>query len=163
MSKTDAPRPYPIFFTDYTRDEMKVILEQTASSFIELANPCKDNMPKYHHAEAIKFYAKTILEVFYPICKDLNEIQYLIQIYYDQLMSSLAAEEQTDENNQRGTGPGGEDRMMSDYRRIKPFLKQALTQIYLRQSMYKPPVKTRAGEEVSWKKSASLKKLSHLI
>lgn len=148
MSKTDAPRPYPIFFSDYTREEMSAIISKTASSFLEVTDRKDSAKKSQHHSEKIKFYSRIILEVFYPICKDLNEIQYLIQIYYDQLLSSAAVD-----------GGGGDDesgdRVMNTWNRLKPFLKQALTQIYLRQSMYQP-VKSKPGEEVSIVRSYSL-------
>lgn len=127
MSKTEMPRPYPIFFSDYTRDEMSMILAKTAISFNQVTSSSSSSSSQtqssQRHAENIKFYSRIILEVFYPICKDLNEIQYLIQIYYDQLLSAAAES-------------GGNDQMMTAWNRMKPFLKQALTQIYLRQSMH---------------------------
>lgn len=147
MSKTDAPRPYPVFFSDYTRDEMSAILAKTASNFLELTDR-KEKNKKSKHAENIKFYSRIILEVFYPICKDLNEIQYLIQIYYDQLLSSAAAAAAT--SNDDGNEAVTSDKLLGAWNKMKPFLKQALTQIYLRQSMYKPVKTVGSGEEVSY-------------
>lgn len=143
MSKTDGPRPYPIFFSDYTREEMSYILAKTAGSFVEaFVDFNKEDNTIYRQSEAIKFYSRIILEVFYPICKDLNEIQYLIQIYFDQLFNSLA-KEPIDDKQFCNKG----DQIIATWNRMKPFLKQALTQIYLRQSMHKE-VKTTFGEEV---------------
>jgi arginine/lysine/ornithine decarboxylase len=137
MSKTEMSRPYPIFFSDYTRDEMSMILAKTAISFNQVTSSSSASsqaQSSQRHAENIKFYSRIILEVFYPICKDLNEIQYLIQIYYDQLLSAAAES-------------GGNDQMMAAWNRMKPFLKQALTQIYLRQSMHNQN-KSLTSEEV---------------
>ena len=130
MSRTDAPRPFVVAFSDYTKDQMYVILKKTACSLVTVQDTFNNrfNIEMSSQQEAkksqnIEFYARIILDVFYPICKDLNEIQYLIQIYYDQLLSS--AESATSQES-----------LLSVWNKMKPFLKQALTQIYLRQSMF---------------------------
>jgi Cdc6-like AAA superfamily ATPase len=134
MSKTEAPRPYVVAFSDYTKDQMCIILKKTACSLIsaqhEFNNRVGSQTATTHQNINIEFYAKIILDVFYPICKDLNEIQYLIQIYFDQLMTS------TTEASQDLNDQDSYDKMLIVWNKMKPFLKQALTQIYLRQSMF---------------------------
>ena len=131
MSKTESPRPFIIHFNDYNKEEMYAILKQTACSLVAAQENFQN---RFNEAEPnsdpnrfmnIQFYTRIILDVFYPICKDLNEIQYLIQIYYDQLMNSMEID-----NNLTY------EKMLSVWNKMRPFLKQALTQIYLRQSMF---------------------------
>lgn len=166
MSRTETPRPFIIFFDEYNKDQMCVILKKTASYLVSLnaksaqyqakLRAIKDNMTKsastnadqdesqmYQHMESlnsVEFYAQIILEVFFPICKDLNEIQYLIQMYYDQVMSSIntamsmpAGEEESSEGKKTDSAY---KRMMKVWKTMQPFLRQALTQIYLRQSTF---------------------------
>ena len=108
----------------------------------------------------VEFYARVILDVFFSICKDLNEIQYLIQIYYDLLLTNAATPQG------QGTNEMGEDtnkRMVAMYSKIKPFLKQALTQIYLRQSgvnMGPAPANGGAGGDELTRDFASMNLLS---
>lgn len=144
MSKTGSARPFVIYFNEYSKDQMNTILKRTALSLISAQDPVKEKDSKKslkrkstnEHAD-VEFYTKIILDVFFPICKDLNEIQYLIQIYYDQLLNSI------DQSNKNRDQPEKDsyDRMMSAWNKMKPFLKQALTQIYLRQSMFNPAPK----------------------
>ncbi len=158
MSKTEAPRPYLVAFSDYTKDQMCAILKKTACSLIsaqhEFNNRASSQTEMPSHNFNIEFYAKIILDVFYPICKDLNEIQYLIQIYFDQIMTS------TTESSQELNEKDSYDKMLSVWNKMKPFLKQALTQIYLRQSMFNSTSSkaqvSGGGEEVLSKEFESL-------
>lgn len=127
MSKTESPRPFVIYFDDYNKDQMNQILKQSAISLLSIQS---DN--KNRNYSDIEFYTRIILDVFYPICKDLNEIQYLIQIYYEQLLTSM-------QNCDKGKD--SYEKMMLAWNKMKPFLKQALTQIYLRQSMFNSTAK----------------------
>ena len=136
MSKTEAPRPFVVAFNDYTKEQMSIILKKTACALVSVQDTFNNRFNTEFDQEAnksknlnIEFYSKIILDVFYPICKDLNEIQYLIQIYYDQLMSSADSSNQLQEKDSY-------EKMLSVWTKMKPFLKQALTQIYLRQSMF---------------------------
>jgi Cdc6-like AAA superfamily ATPase len=137
MSKTEAPRPFIIYFNDYTKEQMYLIIKKTAKNLVKIQEEYNSsigedfkNLSQYFD---IEFYARIILDVFYPICKDLNEIQYLVQIYYDELISSTIAETSVLKNNET---LDSQKRMISKWNRMKPFLKNALTQIYLRQSMF---------------------------
>lgn len=151
MSKTEAPRPYIIFFNDYSKDQMCDILKSTARCLAEtniniLLNESTTKLSKSDctttkkfYADQVEFYAQIILDVFYPICKDLNEIQYMIQIYYDNLLNTIYL------NNSRLNAElelSDAERndpykyMMKVWNKMKPFLKQALSKIYLRQSMF---------------------------
>jgi Cdc6-like AAA superfamily ATPase len=140
MSKTEGPRPFVCAFTDYTKEQMCVILKRTACDLVLVQDMFNNDdggedmqMSQKCKNLNIEFYSKIILDVFYSICKDLNEIQYLIQIYYDQLMSSSSG---MSDNASQLTEKGSYDKMLAVWNKMKPFLKQALTQIYLRQSMF---------------------------
>ncbi|CAF0705128.1 unnamed protein product [Brachionus calyciflorus] len=126
MSRTESARPFIIYFDEYTKEQMNVILKQSAISLISIQDYHKSSKRNNYHD--IEFYTKIILDVFFPICKDLNEIQYLIQIYYEQLINSVEKSDRTERDSY--------EKMMSAWNKMKPFLKQALTQIYLRQSMF---------------------------
>ncbi|RNA28015.1 origin recognition complex subunit 5, partial [Brachionus plicatilis] len=128
MSKTESPRPFVIYFDDYNKEQMNQILKQSAIALLSM----QPEQKKRNYSD-IEFYTRIILDVFYPICKDLNEIQYLIQIYYEQLLSSM-------QNNDKGKD--SYEKMMIAWNKMKPFLKQALTQIYLRQSMFTSTART---------------------
>lgn len=69
---------------------------------------------------------------FHPICKDLNEIQYLIQIYYDQVLNTISKSQSTTAGRKEQSSY---DKMLSVWNSMKPFLRTALTQIYLRNSI----------------------------
>ena len=137
MSKTEAPRPFIIYFDDYTKEQMYVIIKKTAKNLVKIQEEYNtsigENFKNLSQYFDIEFYARIILDVFYPICKDLNEIQYLVQIYYDELITSTIAETSELKNNET---VDSQKKMISKWNRMKPFLKQALTQIYLRQSMF---------------------------
>lgn len=138
MCRTESARPFVIYFNDYTKEQMNQILKKTALSLISMQEAYKQTKPSRkskisnNHSE-VEFYTKIILDVFFPICKDLNEIQYLIQIYYDQLLNSMNQTDLSDKDDY--------EKMMIAWNKMKPFLKQALTQIYLRQSMFTPQPK----------------------
>ena len=135
MSKTESPRPFVIYFNEYGKEEMYTILKKTAIALLTI----QDNSLKSLNANSnsggqffnVEFYIRIILDVFFPICKDLNEIQYLIQIYYDQLLCSVNANE-----IETSSEKDSYSKMLMAWNKMKPFLKQALTQIYLRQSMF---------------------------
>lgn len=114
-----------------------------------------DNKSSNH--SDIEFYVRMILGVFFPICKDLNELQYLIQIYYDQLMCSINSNE-IDTKSETDTYK----KMLSAWNNMKPFLKQALTQIYLRQSMFETGSKKLANIENTTNTASSLHQPSFL-
>lgn len=126
MSKTESSRPFVIYFNDYNKEQMNQILKQSAIDLLSVQ--CK----KDSYSD-IEFYTRIILDVFFSICKDLNEIQYLIQIYYEQLLTSMEKSDQ---------GKDSYEKMMIAWNKMKPFLKQALTQIYLRQSMFTSTAKS---------------------
>ena len=108
MSQTETPRPIQILFQNYTKDQMFDILTQSLI--------CTDS----DDSENKLMYTRIILDVFYNVCKDLNELSYLIETYYQQL--KLASSDSNMDNT------------ISLWNKIKPFLKQALTKIYLRES-----------------------------
>ena len=136
MSRTEAPRPFVVFFNDYTKDHMRQILLKSAKTLVtiqsftnsDLVNSSTEN----EHLESVQFYSRTILDVFHPICKDLNEIQYLIQIYYDQVLTTISKSE-----NRVGCSKeqSSYEKMLTVWNSMKPFLRTALTQIYLRNSI----------------------------
>jgi hypothetical protein len=105
MSQTETSRPIQILFQNYTKDQMFNILTRDDDDDEE--NDDDDNK---------LMYIRIILDVFFTICKDLNELNYLIETYYQQLKS--ASSEST----------------INLWNKIKPYLKQALTRIYLRES-----------------------------
>jgi origin recognition complex subunit 5 len=136
MSRTEAPRPFVVFFNDYTKDQMKQILQKSAKTLVaiqsytnsDLVNSSTEN----EHLESVQFYSRTILDVFHPICKDLNEIQYLIQIYYDQVLTTISKSENTIVGRKEQSSY---EKMLTVWNSMKPFLRTALTQIYLRNSI----------------------------
>ena len=149
MSKTEAPRPYIIFFDDYSKDQMCDILKGTARCLAEaninilLNESTVDRKLDYKstkkfYADQIEFYAQIILDVFYPICKDLNEIQYMIQIYYDNLLNTVYLDSKLGNDLEMSEADKSDPYkyMMKVWNKMKPFLKQALSKIYLRQSMF---------------------------
>jgi Cdc6-like AAA superfamily ATPase len=145
MSKTESPRPFNIYFGEYNKDQMYTILKNTAIDLLTIQENSMRTLTENAETRQLKsgpasqpnnffnieFYIKVILDVFFPICKDLNEIQYLIQIYYDQLLCSINSNE-----IDTGAEKDSYQKMVVAWNKMKPFLKQALTQIYLRQSMF---------------------------
>lgn len=133
MSRTEAPRPFVIYFNDYSKDQMKAILQKGAKLLVAIQNYSNADLvnsaTEKEHLESVQFYSKTILDVFHPICKDLNEIQYLIQIYYDQVLDTIS------QTANRYREKSSYEKMLIVWNSMKPFLKQALTQIYLRNSL----------------------------
>lgn len=130
MSRTETTRPFIIFFNEYNKDQMKVLLGKTAQSLVTIQYNAENTE---EHINNVQFFAKIILDVFYPICKDLNEMQYLIQIYYDQVVTSMKAIDQTSTSEQ---GTDSYTKMHAVWNTMKPFLKSALNQIYLRNSIF---------------------------
>jgi Cdc6-like AAA superfamily ATPase len=145
MSKTESPRPFIIYFNEYNKEEMYAILKKTAINLLTIQDQSLNggqfqikSIPAAQQSNQhfnVEFYIRVILDVFFPICKDLNEIQYLIQIYYDQLICSVAGSSD-DDTNSKDAGVNTYQKMLIAWNKMKPFLKQALTQIYLRQSMF---------------------------
>lgn len=133
MSRTESPRPFIIFFNDYTKEQMKTILQKSAKLLVAIQSCSNTDLVnssnEKEHLESVQFYSKTILDVFHPICKDLNEIQYLIQIYYDQVLTTIS--NTTNSKKEKNSF----EKMLTVWNSMKPFLKQALTQIYLRNSI----------------------------
>jgi origin recognition complex subunit 5 len=112
VSNTELQRPFCIYFNDYTKEQMYSIL-------------CKD-YGSSHDSSNRYSYTRIILEVFYSICKDLNELSYIVDTYYSHLCESMASLT----NNEDHTNS------MAIWNKMKPFLKQALTKIYLRESFH---------------------------
>lgn len=108
MSQTETSRPIQLLFQNYTKDEMFEILVQSNTETED-----EDNENKL-------MYTRIILDVFFAICKDLNELNYLSEMYYEQLKTVSS------DSNMSST--------IGLWNKIKPFLKQALTKIYLRES-----------------------------
>jgi len=67
MSRTETTRPFIIFFNEYSKDEIKVLLQKNAQSLVAIQY--YDEKHKTDHVNNIQFFAKIILDVFYPICK----------------------------------------------------------------------------------------------
>jgi hypothetical protein len=109
MSQTDTSRPIQILFQNYTKDQMFEILTKLSSMNGE------DN-----DDENKLMYIRIILDVFFTVCKDLNELSYLIETYYQQLKVA--------------SSDGNMESTIGLWNKIKPYLKQALTKIYLRES-----------------------------
>ncbi len=134
MSRTEAPRPFVIFFNDFTKEQMKLILQKSSKFLVAMQNYTNSGQvniaTEKEHLESVQFYSKTILDVFHPICKDLNEIQYLIQIYYDQVLNTISNTASINRKEKSSY-----EKMLTVWNSMKPFLKQALTQIYLRNSI----------------------------
>jgi len=110
MSQTDSQKPVCIFFKDYTKEQMYEIL-------------VKKNQRSCEKDSNKTLYIHIILEVFYYVCKDLNEINYLIESYYQQI-SMMMSSSKSDSNVDS----------MKVWNKMKPFLRQALTKIYLREA-----------------------------
>ena len=83
MSRTEATRPFILFFNEYTKDQMKVILQKTAQSLVSIQYHGEMNM--LDHVNNVQFFAKIILDVFYPICKVIQKR--LTSYFYNQCMS----------------------------------------------------------------------------
>jgi len=67
MSRTETTRPYAIFFNEYTKDEIKILLQKNAQYLVAIQYYGENR--KTDHVNNIQFFAKIILDVFYPICK----------------------------------------------------------------------------------------------
>ncbi len=145
MSKTEAPRPFKIHFNDYTKDEIYKILLSSAAKILSRNADSTTNSHKKKLSE-IEFYARIILDVFFSVCKDLNELQYLIQIYYDQLLNSVETMRQSKDKEECTSS---KDNMLIVWNKMKPFLKQALTQIYLRQSLFTSSTQSASKTKIS--------------
>ena len=113
MSQTDTSRPIQILFQNYTKDQMFEILTRLSSleSSVEHEEDNDENK---------LMYTEMIINVFFTVCKDLNELNYLIETYYQQLKTAIS------DSNMVST--------IGLWNKIKPYLKQALTKIYLRES-----------------------------
>ena len=138
MSRTEATRPFIIFFNDYTKDQMKAILQKTAGTLVSIQYNTEKKganaVGNEEHTKNVQFFAKLILDVFHPICKDLNEMQYLIQIYYDQVVNSIKSYD--GQGAHKKDAQNSYEKMLIVWNNMKPFLKQALNQIYLRNSAF---------------------------
>lgn len=67
MSRTEATRPFVILFNDYSKEEMKVILQTTAQQLVAIQYYSENKIT--NHENNVQFFAKIILDVFHPICK----------------------------------------------------------------------------------------------
>lgn len=106
MSLTNIQKPFSIYLNQFNKQQLLNILA------IKYENKKNNN-------ELIdKNYINIIIEVFYSICKDLNELSYLIDTFNNNLLL----------NNQLSTN------RINLWNKLKPLLKQALTKIYLRES-----------------------------
>jgi origin recognition complex subunit 5 len=113
VSNTELQRPYCIYFNDYTKEQMYAIL-------------CKGYESSSQDSNNRHSYTRIILEVFYSICKDLNELSYIVDTYYSHLCESMTTMFNSEDQNNT----------MAIWNKMKPFLKQALTKIYLRESFH---------------------------
>ena len=67
MSRTEAPKPFVIFFNDYTKDQMKQILHKSAKTLVAIQNYTNSDLvnsaTENEHLDSVQFYSRTILDV----------------------------------------------------------------------------------------------------
>ena len=116
-SRSSVVEPIQIHFPQYSKDELLEIL----SSDIDYARTAVTNAFHFD-SNFYQNYLNAFLSVFYRHCRDLSELRYVARTNFLNYCQPILRNENTVEDS------------MALWRKVAPFLKQALQNLYLRVS-----------------------------
>ncbi|KAK3579067.1 hypothetical protein CHS0354_029927 [Potamilus streckersoni] len=104
---TGFAEPFILHFPDYKKDELLQILSKG----------CPANFPESCYA----MYLNLVLSVFHHVCRDLREIQHLVNLNFMKFTEPIRCGEATSDDSKKL------------WKNIEPHLKKALQTVYLRE------------------------------